>query len=91
MVTRKVSLLPRPITKLLPFVLMGVLGWVWVLSEPSHFAAHPRVFCFAFGFLFCQMICNLVRGLPQPLQGRVGHIGWERECSGQHHDSPAFG
>jgi ethanolaminephosphotransferase len=61
-VSRKVNLLrsPSPLWKLFPFVLMGVLAWSWVLSYPAFFATHARVFCFSFGFLFCQMICSLM-------------------------------
>ena len=60
LVTRKVPLYPRPLCKLLPFVAMSVMGWSWVLGCPELFVGHSRVFCFALGFLFCQMVCSLM-------------------------------
>lgn len=59
-VSKKVTSWGRPLSKLLPFLLMTVLAWSWVLLQPAFFGAHARVFCFSLGFLFCQMICSLM-------------------------------
>lgn len=59
-VSEKVALFPRPLSKLIPFALMTALGWSWVLSDPLFFGEHVRQFCFMMGFLFAQMICNMM-------------------------------
>ena len=59
-VAEKVALWPRPLSKLVPFALQTVLGWSWVLHDPAFFGSHVRQFCFMMGFLFAQMICNMM-------------------------------
>lgn len=59
-VSKKVNGWTRPLSKLIPFVVMSALAWSWVLLDPEFFRRHARVFCFSLGFLFCQMICSLM-------------------------------
>ncbi len=59
-VVKKRSLFPQPASYLLPFLCMGLIGWVWVWLQPDFFLLHTRAYCFSLGFLFCQMICSLM-------------------------------
>lgn len=59
-VSRKVSSWSRPLSKLLPFAVLGAVATHWVYLHPSFFLAHPRVMIFSFGLVFGQMICSLM-------------------------------
>ena len=59
-VSKKVTSWGRPLSKLLPFVTLSFCSWTWVLTYPTFFGQHARIFCFSMGFLFCQMICSMM-------------------------------
>jgi len=50
-----------PLKYLVPFVVEGICLIVWFSCSPTNvFVAHPRIFLFGFGFLFANLVMNLM-------------------------------
>jgi ethanolaminephosphotransferase len=54
-----------PILRLVPFALLYTCAWLWAQPHAGNnvdgiMQSHPRLFVFAFGFLFCYLICKLM-------------------------------
>ena len=59
-VAKRTSLLSASVT-LLPFLALHLSALAWLTYSPSSvFLRHPRVFLFACGFLFCNLVCKLM-------------------------------
>ena len=53
--------LPSACLTLLPFLTLHLTALAWLHYSPTRlFERHPRVFLFACGFLFCNLVCKLM-------------------------------
>ena len=57
----KRTALSTAVVTLLPFLALHLSALAWLTYSPSGvFVRHPRVFLFACGFLFCNLVCKLM-------------------------------